>query len=140
MQQVEIRNSPSLAGAKAASSCFVLPMATGMSLTLCFLTLRHRRPKARYILWPRIDQKSCFKAMVTAGEIVFHGMLVKKVLEGIFLTCKEGARRGRIDAFVQSLDKNFMVPVGGAVIAGFSDTFIQEISKMYPGTSFSFFL
>lgn len=49
-------------------SCFVVPMATGMSLTLCFLTLRHRRPKARYIVWPRIDQKSCFKAMITAGE------------------------------------------------------------------------
>ncbi|ETE57347.1 O-phosphoseryl-tRNA(Sec) selenium transferase, partial [Ophiophagus hannah] len=27
---------------------------------------------------------------------------------------QQGARRGRIDAFVQSLDKNFMVPVGGA--------------------------
>ena len=45
----------------------------------------------------------------------------------------QGARVGRIDAFVQSLDKNFMVPVGGAIIAGFDETFIQEISKMYPG-------
>ena len=26
-------------------------------------------------------------------------------------------RRGRVDAFVQSTDKNFMVPVGGAIIA-----------------------
>lgn len=40
---------------------------------------------------------------------------------------------GRIDAFVQSLDKNFMVPVGGAIIAGFDEDFIKEISKMYPG-------
>lgn len=54
-------------GVRSAASCFVVPMATGMSLTLCFLTLRHRRPKARYIVWPRIDQKSCFKAMITAG-------------------------------------------------------------------------
>ncbi|XP_068260153.1 O-phosphoseryl-tRNA(Sec) selenium transferase isoform X2 [Nyctibius grandis] len=46
---------------------------------------------------------------------------------------QQGARVGRIDAFVQSLDKNFMVPVGGAIIAGFSESFIQEISKMYPG-------
>lgn len=45
----------------------------------------------------------------------------------------QGARVGRIDAFVQSLDKNFMVPVGGAIIAGFDESFIQEISKMYPG-------
>lgn len=46
---------------------------------------------------------------------------------------QQGARVGRVDAFVQSLDKNFMVPVGGAIIAGFNDSFIQEISKMYPG-------
>lgn len=55
-------------GVQKVASCFVVPMATGMSLTLCFLTLRHRRPKARYIIWPRIDQKSCFKAMITAGD------------------------------------------------------------------------
>ena len=55
-------------GVRSVASCFVVPMATGMSLTLCFLTLRHRRPKARYIIWPRIDQKSCFKSMITAGE------------------------------------------------------------------------
>lgn len=57
-------------GVRSVASCFVVPMATGMSLTLCFLTLRHRRPKARYIIWPRIDQKSCFKAMITAGDNV----------------------------------------------------------------------
>lgn len=55
-------------GVRSVASCFVVPMATGMSLTLCFLTLRHQRPKARYIVWPRIDQKSCFKAMITAGD------------------------------------------------------------------------
>jgi len=26
-------------------------------------------------------------------------------------------RKGRVDAVVQSMDKNFMVPVGGAVVA-----------------------
>nr|XP_045017513.1 O-phosphoseryl-tRNA(Sec) selenium transferase isoform X3 [Jaculus jaculus] len=171
-------------------------MATGMSLTLCFLTLRHKRPKAKYIIWPRIDQKSCFKSMVTAG---FEPVVIENVLEGdelrtdlkaveakvqelgpenilcihsttscfaprvpdrleeLAVICanydiphivnnaygvqsskcmhliQQGARVGRIDAFVQSLDKNFMVPVGGAIIAGFNDSFIQEISKMYPG-------
>ncbi|XP_023255350.1 O-phosphoseryl-tRNA(Sec) selenium transferase isoform X2 [Seriola lalandi dorsalis] len=185
-----------LAGVRSVASCFVVPMATGMSLTLCFLTLRHRRPKARYIIWPRIDQKSCFKAMITAG---FEPVVVENILEGDELrtdleaverkmeelgaenilcvhsttSCfaprvpdrleelatlcakyniphivnnaygvqsskcmhliQQGARVGRIDAFVQSLDKNFMVPVGGAIIAGFDESFIQEISQMYPG-------
>uniref|UniRef100_I3MKY4 O-phosphoseryl-tRNA(Sec) selenium transferase n=1 Tax=Ictidomys tridecemlineatus TaxID=43179 RepID=I3MKY4_ICTTR len=185
-----------LAGVHTVANCFVVPMATGMSLTLCFLTLRHRRPKAKYIIWPRIDQKSCFKSMITAG---FEPVVIENVLEGdelrtdlkaveakvqelgpdnvlcvhsttscfaprvpdrleeLAVICanydiphivnnaygvqsskcmhliQQGARVGRIDAFVQSLDKNFMVPVGGAIIAGFNDTFIQEISKMYPG-------
>ncbi|XP_031441042.1 O-phosphoseryl-tRNA(Sec) selenium transferase [Clupea harengus] len=184
------------AGVRSASSCFVVPMATGMSLTLCFLTLRHRRPGARYILWPRIDQKSCFKAMVTAG---FEPIVIENILEGdelrtdleamqkkieelgaenilcvhsttscfaprvpdrleeLAVICakhdiphvvnnaygvqsskcmhliQQGARVGRIDAFVQSLDKNFLVPVGGAIIAGFDEAFVKEISKMYPG-------
>lgn len=42
-------------------------MATGMALVLCLLTLRQERAKAKYVLWPRIDQKSCFKAIATAG-------------------------------------------------------------------------
>jgi len=63
-------------------------MATGMSLVLSMITLRFvassmagvratrrlcvckrraSRPKAKYVIWPRIDQKSCFKAMMTAG-------------------------------------------------------------------------
>ncbi|XP_042668153.1 O-phosphoseryl-tRNA(Sec) selenium transferase isoform X2 [Centrocercus urophasianus] len=184
------------AGVRTVTNCFVVPMATGMSLTLCFLTLRHKRPKAKYIIWPRIDQKSCFKSMITAG---FEPVVIENVLEGDELrtdieaveakiktlgaenilcvhsttSCfaprvpdrleelakicanydiphivnnaygvqsskcmhliQQGARVGRIDAFVQSLDKNFMVPVGGAIIAGFNESFIQEISKMYPG-------
>ncbi|XP_051898506.1 O-phosphoseryl-tRNA(Sec) selenium transferase isoform X1 [Pristis pectinata] len=185
-----------IAGVRSVSSCFVVPMATGMSLTLCFLALRHRRPKAKFIIWPRIDQKSCFKSMITAG---FEPVVIENLLEGDELrtdlqsveskiqqlgaenvlcvhsttSCfaprapdrleelaqicskydiphivnnaygvqlskcmhliQQGARIGRIDAFVQSLDKNFMVPVGGAIVAGFDDVFIQEISKMYPG-------
>lgn len=58
------------------TNCFVVPMATGMSLTLCFLTLRHKRPKAKYIIWPRIDQKSCFKSMITAGNRGMTGYMV----------------------------------------------------------------
>ncbi|XP_053716417.1 O-phosphoseryl-tRNA(Sec) selenium transferase isoform X4 [Synchiropus splendidus] len=45
----------------------------------------------------------------------------------------KGHQVGRVDAFVQSLDKNFLVPVGGAIIAGFDESFIQRISEMYPG-------
>ena len=45
----------------------------------------------------------------------------------------QAARIGRVDAFVQSTDKNFMVPVGGAIVAGFDEKFIDTVSKTYPG-------
>ena len=45
----------------------------------------------------------------------------------------QASRFGRVDAFVQSTDKNYMVPVGGAVIAGFDAKFLEKISKLYPG-------
>lgn len=45
----------------------------------------------------------------------------------------QAARIGRVDAFVQSTDKNFMVPVGGAIVAGFDENFIDAVSKTYPG-------
>uniref|UniRef100_A0A1A9VIF1 O-phosphoseryl-tRNA(Sec) selenium transferase n=1 Tax=Glossina austeni TaxID=7395 RepID=A0A1A9VIF1_GLOAU len=44
-----------------------VPMATGMPLTLCLLSLKKRTPSAKYVLWSRIDQKSCFKSITTAG-------------------------------------------------------------------------
>lgn len=50
-----------------ASSCFVVPMATGMSIALSLLSLKQKRPNAKYVLWPRIDQKSCIKSIVTSG-------------------------------------------------------------------------
>merc|ERR1711915_510887 len=45
----------------------------------------------------------------------------------------EAARLGGLDVFIQSTDKNLMVPVGGAIIAGFDKELIKEISQTYPG-------
>ncbi|KAL2911861.1 hypothetical protein HK105_208641 [Polyrhizophydium stewartii] len=180
------------------ASAIVLPMATGMSALLVFLTLRTMRPAARFIVWPRIDQKSCLKSICTAG---FTPIVVEQCLRGdeivtdleaveaaigahgadailcVFSTtscfaprtpddvvglaalCKrtgvphvvnnaygvqserimsslnaavEGGR-GRIDALVQSTDKNFMVPVGGCVVAGPDKALVAAVSKLYPG-------
>ncbi|XP_037802895.1 O-phosphoseryl-tRNA(Sec) selenium transferase-like [Penaeus monodon] len=183
-------------GARKTAACLVVPLATGMSMVLCLLTVRQQRPGAKYVIWPRIDQKSCFKAIITAG---FEPVVIENCLDGDELrtdvaeidrqitslkpesiaavmtttSCfaprgidkledvarlcsrygvphiinnaygvqstkcmhhiQEAARVGRVDAFVQSTDKNFMVPVGGAVIAGFDSAFIQQVGKMYPG-------
>lgn len=47
---------------------------------------------------------------------------------------QEASRVGRVDAFVQSTDKNFLVPVGGAVVASGSADFVKTVAQSYPGT------
>jgi len=185
-----------IAGAVHVKHCIVVPVATGMALVLTMLALRTLRPTAKYVIWPRIDQKSCFKSILTAG---FEPIIIENILEGdelrtdimaisqqvadigaenilcvmsttscfaprvpdrleeIAEICKnsevphivnnayglqsskcmhlieQAARKGRLDAFIQSTDKNFMVPVGGSIIAGYNKEFIDKISKTYPG-------
>lgn len=68
-----------ISGFKSAKSCLLVPMATGMTLTLCFLSLKKDRPKAKYILWSRIDQRSCFKAITTAG---YEPVIIDPLLQG----------------------------------------------------------
>ena len=58
----------------------ILPFATGMALTISFLTLRLMKPKAKYIVWSRIDQKTCLKCIVTSGyePIIINPMANEK--------------------------------------------------------------
>ncbi|CAF0766402.1 unnamed protein product [Didymodactylos carnosus] len=56
-------------GLRTIKSALVIPMATGMTLTLCLLTLKKIRPQCRYVLWSRIDQKSCLKAILATDLI-----------------------------------------------------------------------
>ena len=41
--------------------------------------LRQTRPGAQYVVWPRIDQKSCLKAIAAAGCVP---LVVENLLEG----------------------------------------------------------
>ena len=39
-----------------------------MALTLCLLALKAKRPPgARFVVWPRMDQKTCAKCVLAAG-------------------------------------------------------------------------
>uniref|UniRef100_A0A3Q0KRT8 O-phosphoseryl-tRNA(Sec) selenium transferase n=1 Tax=Schistosoma mansoni TaxID=6183 RepID=A0A3Q0KRT8_SCHMA len=225
-------------GSPSTSVCFLVPMATGMSLTLCLLAMKRRRPlRANFVLWSRIDQKSCFKCMLAAGLIPIPIELVSdasndqlcsnldalevalknpakylldhwpnaakayniddKFIENstsddivcIFTTTncfaprvpdklhaitklcikygvshlinnaygvqsprcmrtiesagkliiehnlnQSNSNNQPIDLlYVQSTDKNLMVPVGGAVIAGFCNDLVDFVAKLYPG-------
>jgi len=54
-------------GLTCIKDCIVLPFATGMSITLTLLTLKSMKPEAEYVIWPRIDQKTCLKSILTAN-------------------------------------------------------------------------
>lgn len=170
-----------LAGLHDLGPLLVLPLATGMALTLTLLGLRQTLlSSAQYVLWSRIDQKTCLKCISAAGftpvvvPLSLNGdqletdiqAIKDKVSElgagniacvltttscfapraaddivGVAKLCQEqniphiinnaygvqsaalcamvtsAWRKGRVDAIIQSTDKNFMVPVGGAIIA-----------------------
>ena len=192
-----IRRGAGLDARGAAAHGILLPMCTGMSMSLVLSSLREKGKDI--VLWSRIDQKSCFKAILTAGlecvvvptkldrmEVVTDMEAMEALLreyQGRVLavittascfaprvpdkvdqvaklcaeenvahiinnayglqcekTCKLINRAcvvGRVDAIVCSTDKNFMVPVGGAVVLSPSETLIQAIGKVYAGRASS---
>jgi O-phospho-L-seryl-tRNASec:L-selenocysteinyl-tRNA synthase len=40
---------------------------------------------------------------------------------------------GRVDAIIQSTDKNFLTPVGGAIVASPDEKFLNQVSEVYSG-------
>jgi O-phospho-L-seryl-tRNASec:L-selenocysteinyl-tRNA synthase len=58
-----------------------------------------------------------------------YGLQCSKITHKI----REAVRTGRVDFVVQSTDKNFMVPVGGAIIASPDTEMLAKISELYPG-------
>ena len=67
----------------------MLPFATGMAITLTLLTLKSQRPAGEYVIWSRIDQKTCLKAITAANlkpiviEEILAGDELKTDVEGI---------------------------------------------------------
>lgn len=181
----------------SCAGCFLVPMCTGMTLTLCLQSLRKGRPRAKHVLWSRIDQKSCFKAITAAGlkPVIIPCQVVQgeslhtdidsfrekiEALGAESILCmytttscfaprncdnivevaklsrqwqiphlinnaygmqspdiarslEKANRVGRIDYFVQSSDKNLLVPVGGAIVASFEEKLLQEVASSYAG-------
>jgi len=189
-----------VAGVKGLKSCLVVPMATGMALRECLLALKLERPAATHVIWPRIDQKSCLKSMLSLGLTVHviepvvsdKGLTTNKAaiemkinevgaetilavhttiscfaprqpdsVEAVALLCDKlniphvingayflqsrksvnvlnaalGTNR-RVDAVVMSTDKNFMTPVGGALICSpekKDKSLAIKVARNYPG-------
>eukprot|EP00536_Pseudo-nitzschia_multiseries_P004447 jgi/Psemu1/188091/e_gw1.74.45.1 len=193
-----------------AAHGILLPLCTGMSMSLLLGSIRSTAAAAGdgegeapiqkdIVLWSRIDQKSCFKAIHSAGlicvvvptkvegdEVVTdcdameaalneHGERVLAVItttscfaprvpdavdkvaklckasnvyhvinNAYGLQCAKTSKLinracvvGRVDAIVCSTDKNFLVPVGGAIIVSPNKKIIGDVGKVYAGRASS---
>lgn len=187
-------------GIKTTTKSVIVPMATGMTILLSILSFKSARCGAKYILWSRIDQKSCFKSILATGAIpviiepkltneqletdieLFESRILELEPENIICiisttsgfaprACdnivelgklcdkfniphlvnnayglqstycahqiEQATRLGRVDLFIQSTDKNLMVPVGGAILASSNCETINNVAKFYPGRASS---
>mmetsp|Transcript_117347 Transcript_117347/g.252321 ORF Transcript_117347/g.252321 Transcript_117347/m.252321 type:complete len:80 (-) Transcript_117347:74-313(-) len=52
---------------KSIQNCLIMPFATGCTLNYVFMNLKLLYPSRKYIVWFRIDQKSCIKSMKVPG-------------------------------------------------------------------------
>ena len=187
-------------GIPRARACLLTPVATGMTAALAMLALRSTRPEARFVVWARVDQKSCLKAVRTAALTpvavdcerdaetdavrtrvpAFRRAIVDTCggpdnvlcvltatscfaprepddVVGVAALCaelgvphiinnayglqagalthavNEAMRVGRVDAVVQSTDKNFLVPVGGGLLFSADRAFVDTVARTYPG-------
>jgi O-phospho-L-seryl-tRNASec:L-selenocysteinyl-tRNA synthase len=74
-------------------------------------------------------------AKIAAEQNIFHiinnayGVQSRELMREI----RSAADAGRVDAVVQSTDKNFLTPVGGAIITSPNDRFAERISTYYAG-------
>ena len=200
-----IRRATGLDAKGPAKHGILLPLCTGMSMALVLASLRttHTQtpgePPKTVVLWSRIDQKSCFKAILTAGfqcivvptlqvgdQVItdLHQMesLLQKHAGNVLaiitttscfaprvpdqvdavatlcstanvahiinhaygLQCRATCQRinracvvGRVDAIVCSTDKNFLVPVGGAIVLSPNQAVITNIGSVYAGRASS---
>jgi len=192
-----IRRGSGLDAKGAASYGILLPLCTGMSMSLVLSSIREKGKDI--VLWSRIDQKSCFKSISTAGltciivptkidgcEVVTDLDAMEELLEqykdrvlsvitttscfaprvsdkvddvaklcarenvahiinnAYGLQCEKTCKLinracvvGRVDAIVCSTDKNFLVPVGGAIIISPKEDIITTIGKVYAGRASS---
>ena len=202
-----VRRGSGLDSRTSAAHGILLPLCTGMSMSLVLGSLNNNQDidttadtaankRRNIVLWCRIDQKSCFKAVATAGLtcvvvptvregdcVVTDLTALQRQLEEDYpnqvlavitttscfaprvpdpvdrvaqlcqkhnvahvinhaygLQCAVTNKRinractvGRVDAIICSTDKNFLVPVGGAVVLSPHSSVIHNIGTFYAG-------
>lgn len=89
-----VKDACSIAGLEDIGKALTIPVATGMALVLALMALRERNPDAKYVLWSRIDQKTCIKCISAAG---YTPIVVPLKLEGYTLVTDIDRVRSEIE-------------------------------------------
>jgi len=82
-----------ISGVSRASAALVVPMATGMAISLTLRSLFYHigKENVKYVVWTRVDQKSALKAIFLAG---FIPIVVENKIEGdAVVTDLEGVKK-----------------------------------------------
>lgn len=77
-----VKEACCLAGLEDVGKVLTIPVATGMSLVLSMMGIRSMRPTSTYVIWSRIDQKTCIKSIIAAG---YTPIVVPLKLQGTVL-------------------------------------------------------
>ena len=72
----------------------ILPFATGMAITISILTIKKLNPSAKYVIWCRIDQKTCLKSVITAN---LEPIVIEPIING-----------EEIDTNIEEIDKKLI--------------------------------
>lgn len=78
-------------------------------------------------------------ARIASEKNIFHvinnayGVQSREIMREINLAMNAG----RVDAVIQSTDKNFLTPVGGAIVASPDEKFVEKVASHYAGRASS---
>jgi O-phospho-L-seryl-tRNASec:L-selenocysteinyl-tRNA synthase len=144
-------------GLSNVKSGFVTPLSTGMSIALVMAALR-RELGIEKVLYPRIEKtikktKACAVLATTTFFPPRESDPVKQIArlcsdhdipfvinnaygvqsQDIMKDIRSAIDAGRVDAVVQSSDKNFLTPVGGSIVVSQNPEVINWTADTYAG-------
>jgi O-phospho-L-seryl-tRNASec:L-selenocysteinyl-tRNA synthase len=178
-------------GVENIKSSFIVPLATGMSISLALKVARDITG-GKDVVYSRIDHKSPLNAISLVGlnpkiipcklngdAVVSDPRDVEAAINGktaailttttffpprhsddiisiakianekeiphiinnaygvqspaIMKMIRSAIFKGRVDAIIQSTDKNFLCPVGGSIISGPDEEFLKQVAQSYAG-------
>lgn len=120
-----MRRGSGLDAKTAAAHGVLLPLCTGMSMSLVLSSIREQTDSQRNIvLWSRIDQKSCYKAIQAAGLIC---VVVPTLLDGDRVTTDVKAME---DMLLQQKDQVLAVITTTSCFAPRIPDKVDEVAKL----------